>query len=106
MSDEVDSTLRTPPRELPAVALPTTRTISRHPRSPSNGLASTFWRDANGVGWAGSRAPAVAGAAPCGGRAMPARQTWDVVIVGAGAAGCVLASRLAARGERSILLLE
>ena len=37
---------------------------------------------------------------------MPARRTWDVVIVGGGAAGCVLASRLAGRGDRSILLLE
>ena len=37
---------------------------------------------------------------------MTVARTWDVVIVGGGAAGCVLASRLAARGDRSILLLE
>jgi choline dehydrogenase len=37
---------------------------------------------------------------------MAAGRTWDDVIVGAGAAGCVLASRLAARGDRSVLLLE
>lgn len=37
---------------------------------------------------------------------MAAHHPYDVVIVGAGAAGCVLASRLAAHGDRSILLLE
>ena len=31
---------------------------------------------------------------------------YDVVIVGGGAAGCVLASRLAANGRTSVLLLE
>ena len=31
---------------------------------------------------------------------------WDVVLVGGGAAGCVLASRLSDRADRSVLLLE
>ena len=31
---------------------------------------------------------------------------YNVVIVGGGAAGCVLASRLAANGQTSVLLLE
>lgn len=35
-----------------------------------------------------------------------APETFDVVVVGAGAAGCVVASRLAEAGERSVLLLE
>lgn len=34
------------------------------------------------------------------------RDTFDIIIVGAGAAGCVLARRLAEVGERSVLLLE
>src|SRR5690349_1657657 len=33
------------------------------------------------------------------------RQGWDVIVVGAGAAGCALAVRLA-EGGRSVLLLE
>lgn len=33
-------------------------------------------------------------------------QEWDVVVVGGGAAGCVLASRLSEQPERSVLLLE
>ena len=33
-------------------------------------------------------------------------QEWDVVVVGGGAAGCVLASRLSETAERSVLLLE
>lgn len=37
---------------------------------------------------------------------MTARGTFDVVIVGGGAAGCVIARRLAERGDRSVLLLE
>ena len=31
---------------------------------------------------------------------------FDYVIVGAGSAGCVLANRLSARGEKSVCLLE
>ena len=31
---------------------------------------------------------------------------FDVVIVGGGAAGCVVAARLAAHGSRSVVLLE
>jgi len=37
---------------------------------------------------------------------MPKPEHFDVVIVGAGAAGCVVAGRLAEAGGRSILLLE
>ena len=33
-------------------------------------------------------------------------ETFDVVVVGGGAAGCVVAARLAERGSRSVLLLE
>ena len=36
----------------------------------------------------------------------PARETWDYVVVGAGAAGCVLADRLSASGRHRVLLLE
>ena len=31
---------------------------------------------------------------------------WDVLVVGGGAAGCALASRLSEAAERSVLLLE
>ncbi|CAB4940743.1 unannotated protein [freshwater metagenome] len=34
------------------------------------------------------------------------RPAWDVVIVGAGSAGCVLAARLSEAADRSVLLLE
>jgi choline dehydrogenase len=37
---------------------------------------------------------------------MPETEHFDVVVVGAGAAGCVVASRLAEGGDRSVLLLE
>ncbi len=33
-------------------------------------------------------------------------KVWDVVVIGGGAAGCVLASRLSEKAERSVLLLE
>jgi choline dehydrogenase len=33
-------------------------------------------------------------------------EAFDIVVVGGGAAGCVVASRLAERGDRSVLLLE
>ncbi len=36
----------------------------------------------------------------------PAADTFDVVIVGAGTAGCVLANRLTARGDMTVALLE
>ena len=34
------------------------------------------------------------------------QQTWDFVIIGAGAAGCVVASRLSANPANKVLLLE
>jgi choline dehydrogenase len=37
---------------------------------------------------------------------MLGRQAWDFVVVGGGAAGCVVAARLAEAGSRSVLLLE
>ncbi len=37
---------------------------------------------------------------------MQATEHFDVIVVGAGAAGCVVASRLAASGHRSVLLVE
>jgi choline dehydrogenase len=37
---------------------------------------------------------------------MAEREGFDVVVVGAGAAGCVVAARLAESGSRSVLLLE
>ena len=37
---------------------------------------------------------------------MSRTQDWDYIIVGAGSAGCVLADRLSASGEHSVLLLE
>jgi len=36
----------------------------------------------------------------------PAGETWDYVVVGVGAAGCVLADRLSASGRHRVLLLE
>lgn len=35
-----------------------------------------------------------------------ASETYDIAVVGGGAAGCVVASRLAAAGDRSVVLLE
>ena len=37
---------------------------------------------------------------------MAGSETFDVVVVGGGAAGCVVAARLAESGSRSVLLLE
>ena len=37
---------------------------------------------------------------------MAASETFDVVVVGGGSAGCVVAARLAALGSRSVLLVE
>jgi len=42
----------------------------------------------------------------CYGLLMSGRREWDVVVVGGGAAGCVVAARLAESGSRSVLLLE
>jgi choline dehydrogenase len=43
---------------------------------------------------------------PRGYPSQVAKEAFDVVVVGAGAAGCVVASRLAESSERSVLLLE
>src|SRR4029077_1758472 len=43
---------------------------------------------------------------PCYLLLVSPRQAWDVAIVGGGAAGCVLAARLAESASRSVLLLE
>ncbi len=37
---------------------------------------------------------------------MAPREAFDVVIVGGGAAGCVVAARLAEQASRSVLLVE
>src|SRR3954469_19287773 len=41
-----------------------------------------------------------------GGRAKSMTQSFDTIIIGGGAAGCVLANRLSARSKHSVLLLE
>lgn len=64
---------------------------------------------------AASAAITAAASGPGRGKASPApaadvaallKQSWDYVIVGAGAAGCVLAARLSESGQARVLLLE
>jgi choline dehydrogenase len=43
---------------------------------------------------------------PAQARADGAKQTFDVIIVGGGSAGAVLAARLSADAQRRVLLLE
>jgi NADPH-dependent 2,4-dienoyl-CoA reductase/sulfur reductase-like enzyme len=81
----------------------TTRSLPATPRSPATPLHPLHMHHARRAGRGTSRCTTVsvrAAASPVSGEA------FDYIIVGGGAAGCVLANRLSDDGTKKVLLLE